>query len=205
MASFSSLRSVIVPLLLLGAVAGCDKQNNAAPQATPSRLPVENSGTPADATQAKGDKVAVDVIGTLDRSHKGEAAPAIAFTDPAGKPSSVKAFAGKPILLNLWATWCGPCVTEMPTLDKAAADMTIVAVSQDLGAEGAAKAAKFLHDHNVTHLPSYTDPETKMSVAYNASLPTSVLYDSTGHEVWRMTGGMDWTTETAKQLLAEAK
>jgi thiol-disulfide isomerase/thioredoxin len=204
MASSLSLRSVIVPLLLLGAVAGCDKQNQAAPQATPSKLPVEGTGTAAEAPPAKGDKVAVDVIGTLDRSHKGEAAPAIAFTDPTGKPSSVKAFAGKPILLNLWATWCGPCVTEMPTLDKAAADITIVSVSQDLGAEGAIKAAKFLKDHGVAHLQSFADPETKLSVAYNASLPTSVLYDSTGHEVWRMTGGMDWTTETAKQLLAEA-
>jgi thiol-disulfide isomerase/thioredoxin len=200
MTSFSSLRSVIVPLLLLGAVAGCDKQDSTAPQASPTRLPVEGTGTAAETAPPKGEKVAVDVIGTLDRSHKGEIAPT-AFTDLVGKPS---AFAGKPILLNLWATWCGPCVTEMPTLDKAAADITVVAVSQDLGAEGAAKAAKFLKDHGVTHLQSYADPETKLSVAYNASLPTSLLYDSTGHEVWRMTGGMDWTTETAKQLLAEA-
>jgi len=205
MASSLSLRSVIVPLLLLGAVAGCDKHNAAAPQATPSKLPVENTGTAPDATPAEAGTPAVDVIGPLARRHKGEAAPDVAFTDAAGKPSSVKAFAGKPILLNMWATWCGPCVAEMPTLDKAAGDITVVAVSQDLGADGAAKAAKFLHDHGVTHLRSYADPETKLSVAYNAILPMSVLYDSTGHEVWRMTGGMDWTTETAKQLLAEAK
>jgi thiol-disulfide isomerase/thioredoxin len=204
MASFSSLRSVIVPLLLLGAVAGCDKQNAAAPQAMPSKLPVENSGTPVDAVPEPSDKVAVDVIGTLDRSHKGEIAPA-AFTDLVGEPGASRVFAGKPVLLNLWATWCAPCVAEMPTLDKAAASMVIVAVSQDIGADGAAKAAKFLRDHGVTHLQSYADPETKLSVAYNASLPTSILYDSTGHEVWRMTGGMDWTSETAKQLLAEAK
>jgi len=205
MASSLSFRSVIVPLLLLGAVAGCDKQNKAAPQATPSKPPADEIGTGVARAPAKDDKAVVDVIGTLDRSHKGEVAPAIAFTDPAGKPSSVKAFAGKPILLNLWATWCGPCVIEMPTLDKAAADITVVSVSQDLGADGAAKAAKFLKDHGVTHLQSYADPETKLSVAYNASLPTSILYDSTGHEVWRMTGGMDWTTETARQLLAEAR
>lgn len=202
MASSLSLRSVIVPLLLLGAVAGCDKHNAAAPQATPSKLPVENTGTAPDMAPAKGDKV--DVIGTLDRSHKGEAAPA-ALTDIVGKPGAGKAFGSKPVLLNLWATWCGPCVKELPTLDKAAATFTILAVSQDIGTDGAAKAGAFLKDHGVTHLQSYADPETKLSVAYNASLPTSVLYDSTGHEVWRMTGGMDWTTETAQQLLAEAK
>jgi hypothetical protein len=44
-----------------------------------------------------------------------------------------------------------------------------------------------------------------LSVAYQASLPTSILYDAAGKEVWRMTGGMDWTTETAKELLAEAR
>jgi thiol-disulfide isomerase/thioredoxin len=204
MASSLSLRSVIVPLLLLGALAGCDKQNNAAPQATPSKLPVENTGTAPDGAPANAEKPAVDVIGTLDRSHKGETAPA-ALTDIVGKPGAGSAFGSKPVLLNLWATWCGPCVKELPTLDKAAASFTILAASQDLGTDGAAKAAAFLKDHGVTHLQSYADPKTKLSVAYNASLPTSVLYDSTGHEVWRMTGGMDWTTETARQLLAEAK
>ena len=143
MASSLSLRSVIVPLLLLGALAGCDKQNNAAPQATPSKLPVENTGTAPDAAPANAEKPAVDVIGTLDRSHKGEAAPA-ALTDIVGKPGAGKAFGSKPVLLNLWATWCGPCVKELPTLDKAAADFTVLAVSQDLGADGAAKAATFL-------------------------------------------------------------
>src|SRR3954465_13401193 len=57
MASSLSLRSGIVPLLLLGAVAGCDKHNAAAPQATPSKLPVEGTGTAAEAPPAKGDKV----------------------------------------------------------------------------------------------------------------------------------------------------
>jgi hypothetical protein len=80
--------------------------------------------------------------------------------------------------------------------------MAVVAVSQDL--DGAAKVAPFFAKGRFTHLKPYLDTKTGLSVAYNASLPTSVLYDSTGHEVWRMTGGMDWTTETAKQLLAEA-
>lgn len=201
MASSLSLRSVIVPLLLLGALAGCDKRNDATPQATPSKLPVEGTGTGVE-TAGTADKPAVDVIGTLDRSHKGEAAPA-ALTEIVGKPGA-GAFGSKPVLLNLWATWCGPCVKELPTLDKAAASFTVLAVSEDIGSDGAAKAAAFLKGHGVTHLQTFADPETKLSVAYNASLPTSVLYDSTGHEVWRMTGGMDWTTETAKQLLAEA-
>ena len=146
----------------------------------------------------------VDTIGTLDRGHKGEAAPAVAFQNPAGKPTTIAAFAGKPVLLNLWATWCAPCVAEMPTLDRLAKDMTVVAVSQDLGPDGAGKVAPFFAKAGLTRLQPYLDPKVGLSVALNAELPTTILYDSTGHEVWRMTGGMDWTTETARQLLAEA-
>ena len=75
-------------------------------------------------------------------------------------------------------------------------------MSQDL--EGAAKVTPFFAKGGYKHLKPYLDPKTGLSIAYNASLPTSVLYDSTGHEVWRMTGGMDWTSETAKELLGEA-
>ncbi|WP_315443537.1 TlpA family protein disulfide reductase [Sphingomonas alpina] len=144
----------------------------------------------------------VDTIGTLDRSHKGEKAPGVPFQTPAGTKTSIADFAGKPVLLNLWATWCGPCVAEMPTLDAVAGRMTVVAVSQDL--EGAAKVTPFFARTGVKNLKPYLDPDVALSTAYQVSLPTSILYDSSGKEVWRMTGGMDWTSETAKQLLAEA-
>ena len=197
-----SFRSTIVPLLMLGLLAGCDRQVSTSEQANANTLPIENSGTPPQSAAKPGDKVVIDTIGTLDRSHKGEVAPSVSFQDPAGKSTSIAAFNGKPVLLNLWATWCGPCVGEMPTLDAAAKDMTIVAVSQDL--DGAAKVTPFFAKGGYTRLKPYLDPKANLSVAYNASLPTSILYDSAGHEVWRMTGGMDWTTPTARTLLAEA-
>jgi len=197
-----SFRSTIVPLLLPGLLAGCDRQVSTSEQANANTPPIENSGIPAGEVAKSGDKVIVDMIGTLDRSHKGEAAPTVAFQDPGGKPASIAAFKGKPVLLNLWATWCGPCVAEMPKLDAAAKDMNVVAVSQDL--EGAAKVTPFFAKGGYTRLKPYLDPKANLSVAYNASLPTSILYDSAGREVWRMTGGMDWTTATARALLAEA-
>jgi thiol-disulfide isomerase/thioredoxin len=204
-----SFRSTIVPLLMLGLLAGCDRQVSTSEQANANTPPIENSGAPAaggtqPADKAPGDKVVVDTIGTLDRSHKGETAPAVPFQDPAGKATSIAAFKGKPVLLNLWATWCVPCVTEMPTLDAAAKDMAVVTVSQDLGDDARAKVTAFMAKGDYTHLQPYLDPKANLSVAYNASLPTSILYDSAGHEVWRMTGGMDWTTGTARELLAEA-
>src|SRR5688500_4401675 len=52
--------------------------------------------------------------GRLDRSHAGSAAPATTFEDPDGAPASLGDFRGRPVLVNLWATWCAPCVAEMP-------------------------------------------------------------------------------------------
>ena len=184
------------------AAAGCDRQDSSPEQvnATAETVPVENAS-------AANDAFVVDTIGTLDRSHKGEAAPTLRFQAPNGVETSAAQFAGKPLLINLWATWCAPCVKEMPTLDAMAAvhagTLQVVPVSQDL--DGAAKVTPFFAAHGFKTLQPYLDPQASLSIAYQASLPMSILYDSTGHEVWRMTGAMDWTTETARGLLAEAR
>jgi len=191
-----SFRSTIVSLLATGLlIGGCDRQVSTPGQAKPS------PAVPATPEAGNGQGKA-EATGTLDRSHKGDAAPTVAFQDAGGKPVTMAAFAGKPVLLNLWATWCAPCVAEMPTLDKLAGTMKVVAVSQDLG--GAEKVAPFFARAGLKKLQPYLDPKVGLSVTLNAELPTSILYDSTGHEVWRMTGGMDWTSASARALLAEA-
>jgi len=178
-----SFRSTIVPLLLLGCLAACDRQDSGNGQA---------SAPPSNATAAK-----------VDRSHKGEAPPAVSFVAPDGKPTNVAAFKGKPVLVNLWATWCAPCIKEMPTLDAVAGRMAVVAVSQDL--EGAAKVAPFMAKAGLKNIKPYLDTAVALSTTYQASLPTSILYDSGGKEVWRVTGGMDWASQQATTLLAEAR
>src|ERR1700751_4325329 len=77
-----SFRSTIVPLLMLGLLAGCDRQVSTPEQANASKLPIEDSGTPASEAPKSAEKVIVDTIGTLDRSHKGAAAPTVSFQDP---------------------------------------------------------------------------------------------------------------------------
>ncbi|MGE5561971.1 MAG: TlpA family protein disulfide reductase [Bacillota bacterium] len=142
----------------------------------------------------------------VDRSHKGQAAPATSFNDPDGNATSLKTFAGKPTLVNLWATWCAPCVKELPTIDRLAkaedGKLNIVAISQDMAPQASVEA--FLKEHQIANLDSYHDPKMALSGALNAEvLPTSILYDANGKEVWRYVGDQDWTTAAAAKLLAE--
>ena len=141
----------------------------------------------------------------VDRSKAGSAAPDATFVDAAGKTVGITDFKGKPVLLNLWASWCAPCVKELPMLDALGRSgaLQVVAVSQDSGPQPSVKA--FLAKLGVSGLGAYHDPSMSLSGALNAQvLPTSVLYDAEGREVWRYTGDLDWTGAEAAKLLAEA-
>ena len=142
----------------------------------------------------------------IDVSHKGTPAPAVSFNDPKGTATALKSFAGKPTLVNLWASWCAPCIKELPTLDKLAAaqsgKLNVVAISQDDAPH--ASVVAFLKTHKIQSLDSYQDPKMALSGALSAEvLPTSILFDSNGKEVWRYVGDQDWTSPAAAKLLAE--
>ncbi len=196
-----SLRLVIASLLGLAglALAGCDRQKAPAPQGEPG----------SGAGQQAADRAASAYpTGRLDRSFAGTPAPATLFEDPYGRPARLADFRGRPVLVNLWATWCGPCVVEMPSLDALAIRegeaLQVLALSQDV--DGRAKVTDFFAGRGFRRLEPYLDSGLGVMTALGVdTLPTTILYDSDGVEVWRMTGMADWESERAARLLSEAE
>jgi thiol-disulfide isomerase/thioredoxin len=145
--------------------------------------------------------------GRLDRSNAGSAAPATEFEDPDGAPASLADFRGKPVLVNLWATWCAPCVAEMPTLDSLAARegerLKVLTVSEDL--DGREKVEAFFARRGYRNLETWLDPQMALMEALKVdTLPTTILYDPEGREVWRVVGMEDWQSGRAALRLKEA-
>lgn len=173
-------------------LAGCDRE---------SAEPAQPEGAAAESGEA--------LAGKVDRSFVGEAMPAVELVDPEGAKLSLASLTSKPVLVNLWATWCVPCVTEMPLLDELAGELgdsvTVLTVSEDL--QGAEKVVPFFAEHEFTHLPQWMDPKSELAVAYGggSGLPLTVLYDAEGKEVWRVAGGFDWSSAEAREMIAEAK
>ena len=147
------------------------------------------------------------MAGGVDRSHKGSALPDFQLKDPAGKELNLASLKGKPLLINLWATWCAPCVAELPQLDAIAAshpELKVLTVNQDT--EKLEKVAPFLMAHGASHLEPWLNPDNSLTFQFGTeNLPATVLYDTAGREVWRTVGGRDWTSTDTAALLAEAK
>jgi thiol-disulfide isomerase/thioredoxin len=142
----------------------------------------------------------------VHRDNKGKAAPDAVFSDADGKPAKLADFKGKPVLVNLWATWCAPCVKELPTLDALARSgrVQVLAVSQDDAPH--ASVVAFLQGHHIASLEPYQDSKMALSgsLGPDTVLPTSILIDANGREVWRYVGDLDWTSPEAAKLLSEA-
>lgn len=198
-----SLYPVILAALL---TAGCDRQSSAPAQENVATAAASPDEVSPDEVAPSNDTAPAATAREVDRSHKGEVAPANSFADLTGKTGSMADFKGKPVLLNLWATWCAPCVKELPTLDalakREAGKLAVVALSQDMDA---AKVAPFVKGKGIAALDVRTDEKMAWIPKVTPTLPTTILYGSDGREIWRMVGDYDWTGAEAAKLLAEAK
>jgi thiol-disulfide isomerase/thioredoxin len=126
-----------------------------------------------------------------------QSAPDVAFADGAGARHALSAFRGRFVLLNLWATWCAPCVAELPALSRLAAfapGLRVLAINADTGS---VDAAAFLKSHHVA-LPVFRDSDVTMLKSFKAyGLPMTVLIDPDGKIVARAEGPADWDNPEA--------
>jgi thiol-disulfide isomerase/thioredoxin len=128
-------------------------------------------------------------------------APNVSFTDMGGRSYALSKYRGRYVLLNLWASWCGPCVKELPALANLqrtipASRLAVVTVDVERNADKV--AGQFLIAHQATELPAFADPGMKLMAATKTfGLPTTLLIDPQGREIARATGPADWDAPDA--------
>ncbi|MEN7535755.1 TlpA family protein disulfide reductase [Aurantiacibacter flavus] len=167
-----------------------------------------DTGAEPDTQAASTEATDTTLTGTLDRSLAGDEVPVVTVRQPDGTELALAETDGQPFLLNLWATWCAPCVIEMPLLDDMADELgdtvRVITVSEDL--RGAEAVKPFFADHDFAALEPWMDPDNALAFAYGggAVLPLTILYDAEGKEVWRVIGAYDWSTAEAREAVLEA-
>ena len=129
--------------------------------------------------------------------------PALTFTDIDEQPATLAPYKGKPLILNLWATWCAPCIKEMPSLARLAGllkdqGVAVVAISEDRG--GKFVVDPFLKEHNITSLQVYLDKTMSTGKALKEAtiLPMTILIDADGNEIGRVKGDRDWDSPESR-------
>ncbi|MCB5204478.1 TlpA family protein disulfide reductase [Neorhizobium sp. T786] len=137
----------------------------------------------------------------------------LAFKGPEGQALETSDFAGKTVLLNLWATWCGPCREEMPALNNlqkemGGEDFEVVAVNIDTGSDE--KPKEFLAETGVDALRYYRDStmgvfNTMKKEGLAFGLPVTLILDKQGCLVSAMNGPAVWDSADAKAMIAAAK
>lgn len=134
-------------------------------------------------------------------------APEAAFRGPEGEALTLAAFRGEVVLVNLWASWCAPCVRELPALERLAARLRgapfrVVAVNLDRDAE---EGRRFLRARGIKGLLFYHDGEWALARALMAQgLPLSVLVGRDSRMIGRLAGAADWDGPAARKVIEAA-
>ena len=145
-------------------------------------------------------------LGKYQPGKPGAALPAAPFVAADGSERPLDSLRGRPLLVNFWATWCAPCVKEMPALDRLAAQppagLQVLTLSADR--EGAAVVRQFYEANGIRNLPVALDKTSRVArVTGVGGLPTTILYDAQGREVGRVVGVAEWDAKETLAFLAE--
>lgn len=196
---------IVVCLLAAGASAiyVIDKRSGNEALAAADDCAPDQAFSMAIASDAKGEVAAVQPLqAPFDIS-------SVSFADGDGKTRTIGEFAGKALLVNLWATWCVPCRAEMPALDslerqKGGKDFGVIPINVDMGDADHPKG--FYRDNNLTALPFYHDGTMgvfnsmkKEGVAFG--LPVTLFVDRKGCARASINGGAAWASPDAIKLI----
>jgi thiol-disulfide isomerase/thioredoxin len=168
-------------------------------------LPIHAGSAPADDSDAAEPPRLGEFIPALPP----KPAPSFSFDDLGGNAASLTDFAGRLVVLNLWATWCAPCLREMPSLDRMQArlgeDVVVLAISEDRG--GSKVVEPFIDKLGLKSVKFYLDPKSGAQQAFKIQgLPTSFVIDRQGNVLGRVEGAAEWDSPkllgTLKSFLA---
>ena len=160
--------------------------------------------TPAAAEAGLGGGFAVETLEAIEVHQAPKALPQTPFQAETGETVTFADFKGDALLVNFWATWCAPCLKEMPSINTLAGAMSgrpfrVLTISVDRG--GAGKPRAFLDKIGATHLGLFLDPKMTLAREIGAiGLPVTVLVDRQGRELARLSGHAEWDSPEAKRL-----
>lgn len=164
---------------------------------------------PASARAKVGSDLIRGAVRRFERVDPPRAMPVVTFASGDDKPLTLADYKGKVVLVNFWATWCAPCVSEMPSLDQLQKKMgkdKFVILPLSLDGPTRAKVAPFYQDKKLGELGIYFDKGRNAMQALGISvLPTSILVDADGRELGRIEGEADWSAPEALALMKAAE
>ena len=126
------------------------------------------------------------------------------FKDDEGKEISFSDFQDKVLLVNFWATWCAPCIKEMPSLDrlkpKVDADFDVIAISVDR--DGVEKVTDFFNENKISNLEKFFDIKNSLAKEMNLiGIPTSFFVNKKGDLIGQYQGDMEWDNDTVIEFI----
>ena len=161
------------------------------------------AAVPAAPTAGELSALAKGAMAKLQVPEKRSRLTDLKFNGADGRPADLAPLRGRIVVVNLWATWCAPCVTEMPTLAALqraypAERLTVVPVSVD-PPRLLPNAKNFIDVHDP--LPLYHDPNFAMPTALGVKgMPATIIYGRDGREIARLMGEADWDSPEARAL-----
>ena len=189
----------VVGVLLIGVIGGA-----ALLYAKPGLM--DKAATAEPAAKSELARFATGSIARLETPAALEAAPAYVFKTRDGADTRLSDFRGKVVVVNLWAMWCAPCRTEMPTLARLAEsyvgkDVVVLPINVDATPDAIADARSFIDVHEP--LPMYSDPKFQLpfELPGKGKMPQTVLLDRQGRIRAYFSGEADWASPEAKALI----